>query len=130
MSKKLSVKEVLNSFDFNVVNKGKANSRYITCSGIARVGIELTAKVKPACKKQSNPVSFGRSELNYFNNCSKSDLHRAIKRIKALDPPMIILNSSFGPQDVKMILKEFGKTDITIAHINMSSADLYFEISP
>ena len=81
MGKKLSVKEVLKKFDFKVVNKGKPNSRYITSSGIGRIGIELTTKIQPAYKKQTNPVVFGRSELNYFIKCSKAEWKRAVKRV-------------------------------------------------
>lgn len=130
MAKKITVKEVLNKFDFKVVNKGKPTGRYITSSGVARIGIELSTNIKPAYKKQTNIVCFGTSELNYFKQCSPHEMKRAAKRVKELNPPMIILNSSFQPADVRSVLKAFGKTDITIATLGMSSADMYFELSP
>lgn len=130
MTKKISVKDLLKKFDFNVVHKGKMRSRYITSSGIARIGIELSTNTKPAYVKQTNPVCFGTSELNYFIKCSPAQWKRAVKRVKQLNPPMIILNSAFKPEHIKKVVKDFGNTDITIASINMNSTDIYFEISP
>lgn len=130
MSKKIAVKEVLNKFEFNVVNKGKPTTRYITSSGIARIGIELSTNIKPAYKKQTNPVCFGTSELNYFKQSSPAALRKMMRRVKKLNPPMIILNSAFKADDIKRILKALGKTDITVASANMSSTDIYFELSP
>ena len=130
MPKKITVKEILNNFDFHVINKGKPNSRYVTSSGIARIGIELATTIKPAYKKQTNPVCFGTSELNYFKQCSKPQLRKVVNRVKKLNPPMIILNSAFKAEEAKMIAKAFGKTDITIASLPMSSTDMYFDLSP
>lgn len=130
MPKKVAVKEVLKKFDCKILNKGKPGSRYITSSGIARIGIELATNIKPAYKKQTNPVCFGTSELNYFKQCSHAECKRWAKRVKQLNPPMIILNSAFKAEDIKNLLKAFGKTDITIASVNMSSTDIYFDLSP
>lgn len=130
MSKKITVKELLNNFDFQIVNKGKPYSRYITTSGVARIGIELTTNIRPAYKKQTNIVCFGTSELHYFKQCSPLELKKVVRRVKRLDPPIIILNSSFKTENIKTIVKAFGKTDITIAALNMSSTDMYFELSP
>ncbi len=130
MAKRISVKDVLKKFDFHVVNKGKPYSRYITSSGMGRIGIELSTNIKPAYSKQTNPVCFGTSELNYFKQVSPRALKSIMNRVKRLDPPMIILNSAFKQDNIVRLLKAFGKTDITIASINMSSTDLYFELSP
>ncbi len=130
MLKKIAVKELLNNFDFNVVNKGRPSKRYITSSGIARIGIELSTKIKPAYRKQTNPVCFGTSELNYFKQSTPRQLKSMMNRVKKLNPPMIILNSAFKQDNIKKLLKAFGKTDITIASCQMSSTDLYFELSP
>lgn len=130
MSKKIAVKELLNNFDFNVVNKGRPSARYITSSGVARIGIEIATTIKPAYKKQTNIVCFGTSELNFFKQCSMFELKRVARRVKKLNPPMIILNSAFKSDDIKTILRAFGRTDITIAALGMSSTDIYFELSP
>lgn len=130
MPKKISVKEILKKFDFQVVNKGKPTSRYITSSGIGRIGIELSTNIKPAYTQQTNPVCFGTSELNYFKQVTPRTLKSIMNRVKKLDPPMIILNRAFKQENIVKLLKAFGKTDITIAYINMSSTDLYFEVSP
>ncbi len=130
MSKKISVKELLDNFDFQVINKGRPSSRYITSSGAARIGIELSTNIKPAYKKQTNPVVFGTSELNYFKQSNHKTLRTIFNRVKKLNPPIIILNSAFKAEDIKNLLKAFGKTDITIASLNMSSSDIYFEVSP
>lgn len=130
MAKKIAVKELLDNFDFEVLNKGKPGRRFITSSGVARIGIELATNIKCAYKKQTNPVCFGTSELNYFIQCNSSQVKKMIHRIKKLDPPIIILNSAFKGEDIKHLLKAFGKSDIPIAKINMSSTDIYFEISP
>lgn len=130
MSKKIAVKEFLNNFDFCVVNKGKPKGRYITSSGVARIGIELSTNIKPIYKKQTNVVCFGSSELNYFKQCSNHELKRMVHRVKKLNPPVIILTATFKNDDIKKIVKVFGRTDITIASINMSSTDMYFELSP
>ena len=130
MPKKISVRELLNNFEFHILNKGRPETRFIKTSGIARIGIELATNVKLKHKKQSNPVCFGESELNYFNQCSKSEIKKMVKRIKNLDPPIIILNSSFKPNDIKNFLKFFGRTHITITSIDLTSAEIYFEISP
>ena len=130
MGNKLPVIELLNKFDFRVVNKGRPSYRYITSSGIARIGIELATKIKPAYKKQTNPVCFGTSELNYFKQVSPLAFKQIMRRVKKLNPPMIILNSAFKADDVKHLLRAIGRTDITIASLNMSSSDIYFDISP
>lgn len=130
MPKKLAVKELLKKFEFNVLNKGKPSNRYITSSGLARIGIEITTTIKPAYKKQTNPVVFGTSELNYFKQCSPLQLRRMARRVKKLNPPIIILNSSFKADDARRIVRAFGRTDITIANLPMSSTDMYFELSP
>lgn len=130
MSKKLVVKELLNNFDFHVVNKGRPSSRYITSSGIARIGIELATLIKPAYKKQTNPVCFGTSELNYFKQISFEQLKEVLSRVKQLNPPMVILNKAFNANEITKVAKAFGKTDITIASLNMTSSDMYCEISP
>lgn len=130
MAKKIAVNEMLKKFDFKVVNRGKASKHYITSSGVARIGVELCTNVKPAYKKQTNPVCFGGSELNYFKQCTPRQLKVVMNRVKKLNPPMIILNSSFKQEDIKTLLRAFGKTDITIASLPMSSTDIYFDISP
>lgn len=130
MAKKIPVKELLNKFNFQVINKGRPSRRYITSSGIARIGIELATNIKPAHKKQTNPVCFGTSELNYFKQATPHAFKQMMKRVKKLNPPMIILNSAFKTEDIKKLLKGIGKTDITIASLNMSSTDIYFDISP
>lgn len=130
MTKKIPVKELLNKFDVQVVNKGRPSRRYITSSGIARIGIELATNIKTAYRKQTNPVCFGTSELNYFKQVSPRQLKNMMNRVKKLNPPMIILNSAFKQDDIRMVLKAFGKTDITIASVNMSSTDIYFVLSP
>ncbi|MBQ0045663.1 MAG: HPr(Ser) kinase/phosphatase [Mycoplasma sp.] len=130
MPKKIAVKELLKKFEFQIVNKGKPSNRYITSSGIARIGIELATPIKPAYKKQTNPVCFGTSELNYFKQASPIALRKIMRRVKKLNPPIIILNSAFKTEDIKRILKALGKTDITVASVNMSSTDIYFELSP
>ena len=82
LQKKIAVKEILKKFDFHVVNKGKPNSRYITSSGIGRIGIELSTKIKPAYRKQTNPVCFGTSELNYFKQSTPKQYKQLMKQIK------------------------------------------------
>ncbi len=130
MRNKIVVSELLKRFDFKIVNKGRPNSRYITSSGIARIGIELTTKIKPAYKKQTNIICFGLSELNFFKKSTLPGLKRIMKKVKKLSPPMIILNNAFKPEDIKRLMKAMGKTDIPVVYINMSSADLYIELSP
>lgn len=130
MLKKIPVKELLKKFDFQVINKGRPSRRYITSSGIARIGIELATNIKPAYKKQTNPVCFGTSELNYFKQATPRALRQMMNRVKRLNPPLIILNRAFKTDNIKQLLKAVGKTDITIASLNMSSTDIYFEISP
>lgn len=130
MAKKISVKELIDKFDCQVVNKGRPSSRYITSSGVARIGIELATNVKPAYQKQTNPVVFGTSELNYFKQATPNALKKMMNRVKKLNPPMIILNSAFKHDNIKKLLKAFGKTEITIVSLGMSSTDIYFEISP
>lgn len=130
MGKKIPVIELLNKFDFRVVNKGKPSRHFISSSGIARIGIELATNIKPAYKKQTNPVCFGTSELNYFKQATPRAFKQMMKRVKKLNPPLIILNSAFKSDDIKHLLKAIGRTDITIASLNMSSNDIYFDISP
>lgn len=127
---KIVVADLLKKFDFNVINRGKPNSRYITSSGVARIGIELATSVEPWYKKQTNVVGFGSSELNYFKQSSRQTLKKIMNRVKKLSPPMIILNAAFKPEDIKMLMKAIGKTDIPIASLNMSSDNIYIELSP
>ena len=130
MSRQLSVDELLKKFNFKILNKGTPKKNFITSSGIARVGITLASNVKPHYSKQTNIVCFGASELNYFRHVKEAQAKKALARIKKLNPPLILLNSSIDDKAAKQIVKGFGKTHITIASVNMDSTALYIEISP
>lgn len=130
MGKIISVQEVLRNFDFKIINKGKPDTTYITTSGIARIGIELATNIKPLYKKQNSVVCLGSSELNYLKQLKPAQLKKTIRKLKKLNPPLIILNDAFKPENIKCIMKAMGKTHITIASIPMSSTELYFEVSP
>ena len=127
---KIIVADLIKKFDFKIINKGKPNNRFITTSGVARIGIELATSVEPWYKKQTNVVCFGSSELNYFKQSSKWSLIKMMDRVKKLNPPMIILNAAFKPEDIKNLMKAIGKTNIPITSLNMSSDNIYIELSP
>lgn len=130
MKKRIVVSDLLKRFDFKIINKGRPNTKYITSSGVARIGIELATNIKPAYKRQTNAICFGTSELNFFKKSTPLSLKRIMKRVKRLSPPLIILNAAFKPEDIKRVMKAMGKTDIPIVYLNMSSADIYVELSP
>lgn len=130
MKNKIVVSDLLKKFDFKIINKGKPGSRYITSSGVARIGIELATNIKPVYSKQTNIICFGSSELNFFKKSTPVVLKKIMKKVKKLSPPMIILNAAFKTDDIKRLMKAMGKTDIPIVYLNMSSADIYIELSP
>lgn len=130
MTKKIPVSALLNKFDFKVINKGQPNSKFISSSGVARIGIELATKIKPVYKRITSVVCFGTAELNFFKQLTKRNFKKTMERIKKLYPPMIILNSAFKSEDIKNLMRAIGKTNIPIASLNMSSTNIYIELSP
>lgn len=131
MKKKIVVADLLNNITHQVINKGRPKSRYITSSGIARIGIELATDIAPMYKKQTNVICFGLSELNLFKHSNFKKLKKIMHKVKRLDPPMLILNNAFKePKDVEMVMKAFGRTSIPIVYVNKPSAEIYIELSP
>jgi len=130
-NKKLVVQDVLDQFKMRVLVPGRPKTTYIYSSGVARIGIELASDLKPHYKKQTNIILLGASERNYFRSLTDAQLKKCIAKIKKLNPPLIIVNSSFKPEDNKRCQKFFGRShSTTVATIDMDSSAIYFILSP
>jgi len=132
MVNKLSVAELFKKFPFEVLHKHKPEETYIRNSGVSRIGIDLATPYKHVINwEYSGAICLGLSELNFFKNLTQKEITKKMDIIKQLNPPLLILNRSWGEADRKRIVKEMGKdTTVNIAFLNMSSQDIYYVLSP
>lgn len=130
---KVLVKELIEQFNFKIIHNGDIQNNYLTGLSLMRFGL-LLIHVKNRKfflnDKYKNIVYCGSFENKYLMSLSYEQLKKIANKVNDFQPTFILFNSSFTLQQCKQIAKTFKNTNITIAHTNMRTQNIYLEVIP
>ncbi|ATZ21269.1 HPr(Ser) kinase/phosphatase [Mesoplasma tabanidae] len=132
---KLTIKELVNKFDFEIISGADHINSEITVYGLNRAGLELTGYFnEKEDKKHKRAILMSSKENNYMSQFSDSEASDKYKSLIKMGSPAIIITQKFTDERLSKVAKEL---DFPLLKINYPSTseltqkildiyDLYF----
>lgn len=122
--KSISVQNLINQFDFEVLYKGNVRNK-IEIPSLNRTGIELSSRV--VFNKILTTVLWSSNESKFLDSLSQKEIAERFKFVLELAPPAIIITKHFTQTNLLLKIAKQYKTVILRSDLN--SSQLYLTVA-